>query len=134
MSMMLPPDIAQLAAQGGDPAAAAGPMPPDIGAMLDGLGGGMPAPGGEPEGDEAPVGPSDGSPGGGQDALEQAIALLDQAIAEEADQEDQQIMRQCSAKLQAVLAKNQADADAALGGKASPKAMRKQAASVGGGY
>lgn len=131
MSMMLPPDIAQLMSQGGDPAATAGPMPPDIGAMLDGLGGGMPAP---PEGEEEPLpGPSDGAPGGGQEALEQCIALLDQAILEESDQEDQQIMRQCSAKLQSVLAKNQAEADAALGGKVSPKAMRKQAGGLGGG-
>lgn len=131
MSMMLPPDMSQLISQGGDPAAAQGPMPPDIGAMLDGLGGGMPAP---EEGQEAPPGPSDGSPGGGADELEQAIALIDQAIQKDSDQEDQQVMRKCVAQLQAILAKDQADADAALGGKVSPKAIRKQAGSVGGGY
>lgn len=120
---MLPPDIA---AQMGAPAGGGGgPMPPDIGALMAAMGGG----GGPPEGaeGEAPPLPSDGTHGGGQDPLEEAIALLDEAIAAEADQEDQQIMRQCSAKLQSVLAKNQAEADAGLKGQVSPKAIRKQA-------
>lgn len=129
MSMMLPPDIAQLAAMGGDPAAAAGPMPPDIGAMIDGLGGGMPAQPGE----EPLPGVKDGAPGGGEEALTQAIDMIQMAIDAEADQEDIQVMLQCQTKLQQILAKNQSEADSAMGGKVSPKAMRKQAGGLAGG-
>ncbi len=133
MSMMLPPDIAALASQGGDPAAAAqGPMPPDIGALLAQLGGG----GAPPPEEEAPLpGIKDGAPGGGEEALTQAIDLIQEAIDAEADQEDIQVMLKCQTQLQGILAKNQADSDAALGGKVSPKAIRKQApAAAGGGY
>jgi hypothetical protein len=119
VSNMLPPDI--MAAMGGGGGEGAG-LPPDIASLLGG--------GGAPPGAEGPPLPSDGVPGGGQDPLEQAIALLDEAIAAEADQEDQQIMRTCSAKLQQVLAKNQADQDAGLGGQVSPRAMRKQAGAL----
>jgi hypothetical protein len=118
---MLPPDI--MAAMGGGAPEGGGGLPPDLAGLLGGGGGG-----------EGPPLPSDGAPGAGGDPLEQAIALLDEAIAAEADQEDQQVMRQCSAKLQSVLAKNQAEADAGMKGQVSPRAMRKQAASAGGGY
>lgn len=133
--MMLPPDMAALAAGGGDPAAAGGALPPDIMALLGGGGGGEPGftplPG---EGEQAPPGGiTDGAPGGGEEALTQAIDLLQVAIDAEADQEDVQVMLQCQTKLQQILAKNQADSDAALGGKVSPKAIRKQAGSVAGG-
>lgn len=117
MSQMLPEDLMAGLAGGG------GPLPGD---MMAGLG---PAP---EEAEGAPL-PSDGNPGGGSAALEEAIALLDEAAAAESDQEDQQIIRQCSAKLQSILAKNQADEDAALGGKVSPKAIRKQAGGAGAG-
>lgn len=122
MSSMMPPDIGALLGGGGG-----GPMPPDIAALM---GGGAPPEEAAPEG---PPLPSEGTPGGGADPLEEAIALLDEAIQLEADQEDQNVMRQCSAKLQAILAKNQKDADAAIGGKVSPGAMRKQAGALGGG-
>jgi len=121
VSEMLPPDIAAMMGGGGG----GGAMPPDIAALMGG--GGMPPMAPEEEG---PPLPSDGTPGGGADPLEAAIALLDEAIAMEADQEDQQIMRTCSAKLQSVLAKNQAEADAGMKGQVSPKAMRKQAAAL----
>ncbi|MDH4341241.1 MAG: hypothetical protein OEW47_12880 [Thermoleophilia bacterium] len=120
MSQMFPPDMQQaLMGGGGGPGAPAGPMPPDIAALLGGAGG--------PPQEGAPL-PSDGAPGGGQDPLEEAIALLDEAIAAEADQEDQQVMRQCSAKLQQILAKNQAEEDSMLQGKSSPAGIRKSMA------
>jgi hypothetical protein len=125
MSQMIPPDIAAALGGGGAPQGGGG-LPPDIGALL-GAAGGAPADDGG-----APL-PSDGSPGGGQDALEQAIALLDQAIQDEADQEDQNVMRQCSAKLHTILAKNQKEADAMMGGSLSPAGARKAAAAQGYG-
>ena len=126
---MLPPDLQQLMQGGGAPAGPAG-IPPELAALLGG--GGEPAP---DEGQEATL-PSDGAPGGGADPLEAAIALLDEAIALEADQEDQQVMRTCSAKLQSVLAKNQKEADGMMQGKMSPRGTRQAAAAAGaeGGY
>ena len=59
-----------------------------------------------------------------------ALDALQDAIDNEADQEDIQIMLQCQAKLQQILAKNQAEADKAMGGGASPAAMRKMAGSL----
>jgi len=123
MSQMMPPDIGAMLAGGGG-GAPQGPMPPDIGALL---GGG--ADQGASEG--APL-PTDGQHGGGKDPLEQAISFLDDAIAAEADQEDQQIMRQCSAKLHQVLANNQKDADSMLQGQSSPRGIRKAAGAPGG--
>jgi len=123
MSAMFPPDMMAALQGGAGPQPAAGGMPPDIAALLGG--GGEEAAG--------PPLPSEGAPGGGGDSLEQAIALLDQAIAEEADQEDQNVMRQCSAKLQAILAKNQKEQDSMLSGSASPSGIRKVAAQGGGG-
>lgn len=111
MSQMMPEDLMGLLGGGGAPQ---GPLPPDISALLGG-------------GGEAPS-VVDGSPGGGEGALTQAIDLIQAAIDAESDQEDVQVMLQCQAKLQAILAKNQSEADAALGGKVNPKAIRKQAA------
>jgi hypothetical protein len=127
MSQMLPQDMMAALGGGGGAPMGGGGLPPDMAALMGG-GGGAPAPAAA-----APPAPTDGSHGGGQDNLEQAIALLDQAIADEADQEDQQVMRQCSAKLQQILAKNQSEADAGLSGTVSPKALRKQVG-AGGGY
>ena len=119
---MFPPDMAAaMGAPGGDPSG--GGLPPDIAGLLGG--GGAPAGG--------PPAPRDGAPGGGGDALEQAIALLDQAIQDEADLEDQQVMRQCSAKLHTILAKNQKEADAMMSGSLSPGGVRKAAAAQGYG-
>ena len=116
MSAMFPPDMMAALQGGAGPQPAAGGMPPDIAALLGG--GGEEAAG--------PPLPSEGAPGGGGDSLEQAIA-------EEADQEDQNVMRQCSAKLQAILAKNQKEQDSMLSGSASPSGIRKVAAQGGGG-
>lgn len=124
MSMMMPPDMG---APPADPAAGGGGMPPDLMALLGGGGGGAPAEAGAPS-------ITDGAPGGGEDALVLALDALQDAIDNEADQEDIQVMLQCQAKLQSILAKNQAEADKAMGGGASPSATRKMAASVGGAY
>ena len=128
MSSMLPEDI--MAAMGGG-GGGGGPMPPDIAALMGG--GGVPPEAAE---GEAPPSITDGTPGGGEDSLVLALDALQDAIDAEADQEDIQVMLQCQAKLQAVLAKNQKDADAAMGGKVTPGAMRKQASAAmgGGGY
>ena len=126
MSQMFPEDMMAALGGGGGGAPAGGPMPPDIAALLAQGGGGAPM---EEEGLGAPL-PSEGTPGGGQDPLEAAIALLDEAIAAEADQEDQQVMRQCSAKLQSVLAKNQKEQDGMLQGQSSPSGIRKASAAA----
>ena len=124
MSQMMPPDIGALLGGGGGGAPApGGGMPPDIGAMLGG---------GAPEDTGAPL-PTEGEHGGGADALEQTISFLQDAIDAEADQEDVQVMLQCQAKLQGILAKNQKDTDAMLGGTASPSGIRKAAGAAGGG-
>jgi len=96
-------------------------IPPDMLAMLaGGAGAGGPAP------EEEPL-PSivDGEPGGGEDALVLALDALQDAIDAEADQEDIQIMLQCQAKLQQILAKNQSESDQMMAGKANPRALRK---------
>ena len=122
MSSMMPPDFAA-AMGGGAPAPAAGGLPPDLAALL---GGGAP----EAEG-EAPPSITDGSPGGGQESLVIALDALQDAIDADTDQEDIQIMLQCQAKLQGILAKDQAAADSAMGGNLPPKAARKMAGSLG---
>lgn len=121
--MAVPPDM--LAALQGGGAPAQGPMggpeaiPPDMLAALMGEAGGAP-----PE--EAPLpGITDGAPGGGLDPLTAAIDKLQEAIDAEADQEDVQVMLQCQTKLQQILAKNQAEQDSMMGGKMSPKGLRK---------
>ncbi len=124
MSSMLPEDI--MAAMGGG--GGGGPMPPDIAQLMGG--GGAPPEEAAPEG---PPGIMDGAPGGGEESLTIAIDAIQDAIDAEADQEDIQVMLQCQAKLQGILAKNQKDADSAMGGKVSPGAMRKQASAVMGG-
>lgn len=117
----MPPELMELlqgggGMGGGDPAMAAGGEDP-IAALL--AGGGAPAP--------EPGRPSvaEGAPGGGEDPLIAAIDLIQEAIDAEADQEDVQIMLQCQAKLQQILAKNQAEGDQMLQGKLSPRGMRK---------
>lgn len=125
---VIPEDM--MAALGGGGGMAAGPaaggLPPDI---MAALGGGA---------DEAGL-PSiaDGEPGGGLDPLTQAIDLLQEAIDAEADQEDVQVMLQCQAKLQQILAKNQAESDSMMQGKMNPRGLRKAmagAGDAGGGY
>jgi hypothetical protein len=124
MSSMMPPDFA--AAMGGGapaPGPEAGGLPPDLAAMLGG---------GAPE-EEAAAPPSitDGAPGAGEESLVMALDALQDAIDAEADQEDIQVMLQCQAKLQGILAKNQKDADASMGGNLAPAAARKMAGSLG---
>lgn len=118
MSSMMPPDMAAL---GGAPApGGAGGLPPDLAALLGGGGGEAPLPG-----------ITEGTPGGGQEALVAAIDALQDAIDADTDQEDIQVMLQCQAKLQAILAKDQKAADAAMGGSLPPAAARKMAGSLG---
>ena len=128
MSQMMPPDIAALLGGGGGAPApgGGGGLPPDLAALMGG--GGAP-----PEG-EAPPSIVEGEHGGGEDALVVALDALQDAIDAEADQEDIQIMLKCQTQLQAILAKNQAEADAGLKGQVSPKAIRKQAPSAEGAY
>ena len=121
MSQMMPPDM--MGAMGaGAPPAGGGGLPPDLASLLGG--GGAPA--------EAPL-PSitDGQHGGGQEALVTALDALQDAIDAEADQEDIQVMLQCQAKLQAILAKDQKAADSAMGGNLPPAAARKMAGGLG---
>jgi len=128
MSSMMPPDIAaMMGGGGGDPAG--GGLPPDLMALMGGGG----APPEAMEGEAGPPSVVEGQPGGGEEALVTAIDSIQDAIDAESDQEDIQVMLQCQAKLQGILAKNQQDADKALGGQASPKAVRKMAPSAEGG-
>lgn len=121
--MAVPPDLmAALQGGGAPPAPDAGGLPPDLMALLGGGGA------------EQAAGPSivDGSPGGGEEALTTAIDAIQDAIDAEADQEDIQVMLQCQAKLQSILAKNQSEQDGMMQGKASPKGIRKATAGQGG--
>lgn len=72
-----------------------------------------------------------GNYGAGLEALTTAIDALQAAIDAEADQEDISVMLTCQAKLQGLLAKDQAEADRSLsGGKVSQSAMRKMASRI----
>lgn len=126
MSQMFPPDMAAALGAGGGAPAGGGGLPPDLAALLGGGGGGAPA----PSGNTVSQG---GSPGGGSDLVGQAIDILVQAAQEEADDQDKQTILTCITNLQGVLANNQKDADAMMGGKASPRAMRKAAGAQGYG-
>jgi hypothetical protein len=127
MSQMMPPDMAALMGGGGAPAPGGGGLPPDIAALLGG--GGAPA---APAAEAGPASIADGQHGGGQQALILALDALQDAIDAEADQEDIQVMLQCQAKLQAILAKDQKAADSAMGGSLPPAAARKMAGGLGG--
>ena len=116
---MIPPDMMGAAPPAGP---APGGMPPDMAGLMGAMGG--------PPPEEAAPSITEGTPGGGEEALVLALDALQDAIDNEADQEDIQVMLQCQAKLQAILAKNQAEADKAMGGGASPAAMRKMAGSL----
>lgn len=126
--MSVPPDILAALQGGAGPAPMGGPaaLPPDI---MAALGGGM-------EEGAGPASIVDGAPGGGEDPLIDAIDLIQEAIDAESDQEDIQVMLQCQAKLQQILAKNQAEADGMMQGKASPRGIRRATAApaAGGGY
>lgn len=126
MSSMMPPDLSQMISGGAPGAApAGGGMPPDLSQLMGG-GAAPPAPG-----DQTGASITDGQHGGGQDALVNAINSLQDAIDNEADQEDIQVMLQCQAKLQAILAKDQKAADSAMGGNLPPAAARKMAGGLG---
>lgn len=125
MSQMMPPDLSAMIGAGAP--AGGGGMPPDLSQLMGG--GAAPAP---TPGDQPGASVRDGSHGGGQDALVNAIDSLQDAIDNEADQEDIQVMLQCQAKLQAILAKDQKAADSAMGGNLPPAAARKMAGGLGG--
>ena len=127
----MPPEMMELlqgGGGGGDPAMMAAGGGDPIAALLAGAGGGAPA----PEAGRPSV--AEGAPGGGADPLIAAIDLIQEAIDAEADQEDVQIMLQCQAKLQQILAKNQSEGDQMLQGKLSPRGMRKAQASEPAAY
>lgn len=118
--MSVPPDVLAALQGGAGPAPMGDPegIPPDIMAAL--LGGGGEAP--------APPSIAEGIPGGGEDALVLALDALQDAIDIESDQEDIQVMLQCQAKLQTILAKNQAEQDSMMAGKMSPRGIRRATA------
>lgn len=123
MGMMLPPDLGAMMGGGAPaPGPEAGGIPPDLAALMGG---------GAPVEEEAPPSITDGTPGGGSESLVIALDALQDAIDADTDQEDIQIMLQCQAKLQGILAKDQAAADSAMGGNLPPKAARKMAGSLG---
>ena len=114
--MAVPAELMALLGGGGAPEGAPQPPPQDAGAPMGG-----------PTGAPQPPGPSDGSHGGAADLLEQAIAMLDQAVAAEADQEDQQVIRKCLTALQGILANDQKTTDSMMGGQMDTRGMRKMA-------
>jgi hypothetical protein len=124
MSQMLPPDIAAaLGGGGGAPPAGGGGLPPDLAALLGG-GGGAGAPGPDADqGQDQDVG----------DLLSQAIDLLSQAKDAEQEPEDQAVIAQCILNLHKLQAKDQAEADSMVQGKASPRGVRKAARAQGYG-
>jgi hypothetical protein len=117
---MMPPDLTAALGGGAPAPSAGGGLPPDLGALLGG--GAAPAPA-----DASLPSIKDGTHGGGEEALTAALDALQDAIDAEADQEDIQVMLQCQAKLQQILAKNQKEADSAMGGSLGPAAARKMA-------
>ena len=130
--MSVPPDIlAALQGGGGAPApGGGGGLPPDLMAALAGAGGG-PGPQGPPPPQGSATG-DQGTPGGSDPHIRNAIDELTQAVQAEADEQDIATIQTCIANLQKVLANNQSDADSMMQGKASPAAMRKGLASQGG--
>ena len=118
MSQMMPPDLTAALGGGAPAPSAGGGLPPDLGALLGG--------GAAPADDSLPS-IKDGTHGGGEEALTAALDALQDAIDQEADQEDIQVMLQCQTKLQQILAKNQKEADSAMGGSLAPAAARKMA-------
>lgn len=119
-------DIMSMLAPGG--AAAGGPPPDALAALLGGAGGGAPADTGAP--------PLHGAGGSGQDsdsAIRDAIDSLQAAAEAETEEADIAVILTCITNLQKILAKNEAGADSMMGGKASPRDMRKAASAAGYG-
>ena len=122
---MLPPDMmAALQGGGGAPAGppppGAGGLPPDIMAALSGGGAtpqGAPADGGQP-----------------LDLVEQVIELVKQIIDAEPEPEDQATWSNVLNTIMQYQAKDQKEQDAMLGGKVSPKGLRKAMAGAEAGY
>lgn len=92
-------------------------------ALMGGGGG----PGGPPPPDQG------GPPGGGDpvDLLQQMLDLYQQYMKVEPDEEDKAVAADCFSKIQKLLAKNQAQADQAMGTTPVHKFMRKQNALAG---
>lgn len=116
MADQLPPDLMALLGGGGAPDPSAAPAGPDAAAQ-------GPV---DPSQDPASVPAQDGSPDGDPvEILTQMIDLAMKYLDVEPDEEDKSTMTKVLQQLQQYKAKDQADADAALGGKVSPKLMRK---------
>lgn len=131
--MSVPPEL-MAALQGGGGAPGGGGLPPELMAALGGGGdpnAGAPA-GPDPNAPQSMTG-DQGTPGGSDPFIRDAIDSLQQAAQAEADEQDIKTIMTCIANLQGVLANNQKDADAMMGGKASPAGMRKAAGAVAGG-
>ena len=119
----MPPELMALLQGGGDPAAAAGGGDP-IAALLGG--GGAPAPG-----PEAPAGALHSGAAAEGDPEEHYMEALDHLeLGAKADVDEARIntIMQCMTKIQGELANSQKGADAMLGGKMDPAAMRRMGA------
>lgn len=101
------------------------PFPPDLGALAAGVGAG---------GGSGPHPPTIQIPGDAEDSaeakpiaiLQKMIALAGQYLDVEPDAEDKATMAKVQATLHQYLAKEQSDADTALGNKSTARILRKQ--------
>jgi len=117
----MPPELMALLQGGGDPAAAGGGDP-----IASLLGGGAPppeaaAPAGALHGGSA----ADGDP---EEHYMEALDHLELGVKADVDEARIQTVMQCMTKIQGELANSQKGADAMLGGKMDPAAMRRMGA------
>lgn len=106
-------------------------LPPELAALMGG-GGGDPMAGAAPD-------PMAGAPAPGQDADgEDTVAILERMIADaqkylqvEQDEEDKLTMTKVLQQLQQYKANEQKETDDLLGGKVSPRALRRVAGGAG---
>lgn len=124
-----PPDMGP----GGPPMGPGGPPggldPNVLMALMAGGPGGPPGLGG-PGGPPPDQGPPDQG-GDPVDILQKMLDLYQQYMQVEPDEEDKAVAADCGAKIQKLLAKNQAQADAAMGTTPAHKFMRKANALAG---
>ncbi len=102
-------------------------LPPELAALMGG-GGGAPMAGGDPMAGMAPEPAADPAAGGGDSTtsiLERMIADAKLYVEVEQDEEDKLTMTKVLTTLQQYLADEQKETDDLLGGKVSPRALRK---------